>query len=140
MALNYRNIWLSFSGMVALKVRTGGSKSPGIIITVSESEQFAFYKVPKVLFTDEKYKTVSTDAKMLYGLLLDRMYLSVKNGWVDKQGRAYQFFTVKQAQELLHFGHEKICKLFLELEQADLISRKRQGQGKANIIYLKKFN
>ena len=46
--------------------------------TVSESEQFAFYKVPKVLFTDEKYKTVSTDAKMLYGLLLDRMYLSVK--------------------------------------------------------------
>ena len=140
MALNYRNIWLSFSGMVALKVRTGGSKSPGIIITVSESEQFAFYKVPKVLFTDEKYKTVSTDAKMLYGLLLDRMYLSVKNGWVDKQGRVYQFFTVKQAQELLHFGHEKICKLFLELEQADLISRKRQGQGKANIIYLKKFN
>lgn len=108
--------------------------------TVFESEQFAFYKVPKVLFTDEKYKTVSTDAKMLYGLLLDRMYLSVKNGWVDKQGRVYQFFTVKQAQELLHFGHEKICKLFLELEQADLISRKRQGQGKANIIYLKKFN
>ena len=55
--------------------------------TVSESEQFAFYKVPKVLFTDEKYRAVSTDAKMLYGLLLDRMYLSVKNGWVDKQCR-----------------------------------------------------
>ena len=108
--------------------------------TISKSEQFVFYKVPKVLFTDEKYKTVSTDAKMLYGLLLDRMYLSVKNGWVDKQGRVYQFFTVKQAQELLHFGHEKICKLFSELEKADLISRKRQGQGKANIIYLKKFN
>lgn len=108
--------------------------------TVSESEQFVFYKVPKVLFTDEKYKTVSTDAKMLYGLLLDRMYLSVKNGWVDKQGRVYQFFRVKQAQELLHFGHEKICKLFAELEIADLISRKRQGQGKANIIYLKTFN
>lgn len=108
--------------------------------TVSESEQFVFYKVPKVLFIDEKYRVVSTDAKMLYGLLLDRMYLSVKNGWVDKQGRVYQFFTVKQAQELLHFGHEKICKLFAELKRADLISRKRQGQGKANIIYLKKFN
>ena len=105
----------------------------------SDAKNFAFYKVPKALF-EEKYKSVSTDAKMLYGLLLDRMYLSVKNGWVDKQGRVYQFFTVKQAQELLHFGHEKICKLFLELEQADLISRKRQGQGKANIIYLKKFN
>ena len=107
--------------------------------TVSESEQFAFYKVPKVLFTDEKYKTVSTDAKMLYGLLLDRMYLSVKNGWIDKQGSVYQYFTIKSAQEKLHFGHEKICKLFSELEAADLILRKRQDQGKPSIIYLKQF-
>lgn len=68
-----------------------------------------FYKVPKALFTEEKYQKVSTDAKMLYGLLLDRMYLSVKNGWVDKQNRIYQFFTVREAQEKLHFGHEKIC-------------------------------
>ena len=75
---------------------------------------------------------------MLYGLLLDRMHLSVKNGWTDKQGRIYQFFTVKEAQDKLRFGHEKICKLFSELEQADLIVRKRQGQGKPSIIYLKK--
>ena len=98
-----------------------------------------FYKVPKALFTEEKYKPVSTDAKMLYGLLLDRMHLSAKNGWTDKQGRIYQFFTVKEAQDKLRFGHEKICKLFSELEQADLIVRKRQGQGKPSIIYLKKF-
>lgn len=77
--------------------------------------------------------------KMLYGLLLDRMYLSVKNGWIDKQGRVYQYFTIKSAQEKLHFGHEKICKLFFELEVADLIIRKRQGQGKPSIIYLKQF-
>lgn len=76
---------------------------------------------------------------MLYGLLLDRMHLSVKNGWVDKQGRVYQFFTVKEAQEKLRFGHEKICKLFSELERADLIVRKRQGQGKPSLIYIKKF-
>ena len=106
--------------------------------TVSESEQFAFYKVPKALF-EEKYKSVSSDAKMLYGLLLDRMYLSVKNRWIDKQGRVYQYFTIKSAQEKLHFGHEKICKLFSELETADLILRKRQGQGKPSIIYLKQF-
>ena len=105
----------------------------------NEAEKFAFYKIPKALFTDEKYKTVSTDAKMLYGLLLDRMYLSAKNGWTDKCGRVYQFFTIKQGQELLHFGHDKIIKLFAELKNADLILRKRQGQGKANIIYLKKF-
>lgn len=106
--------------------------------TVSELEQFAFYKVPKALF-EEKYKSVSTDAKMLYGLLLDRMYLSVKNGWIDKQGRVYQYFIIKSAQEKLHFGHKKICKLFSELETADLILRKRQGQGKPSIIYLKQF-
>ena len=56
---------------------------------LSDAKNFAFYKVPKVLF-EEKYKSVSTNAKMLYGLLLDRMYLSVKNGWIDKQGRVYQ--------------------------------------------------
>ena len=98
----------------------------------SDAKNFAFYKVPKALF-EEKYKSVSTDAKMLYGLLLDRMYLSVKNGWID------QYFTIKSAQEKLHFGHEKICKLFFELEVADLIIRKRQGQGKPSIIYLKQF-
>ncbi|MCD7873175.1 MAG: replication initiator protein A [Clostridiales bacterium] len=107
--------------------------------TVSEAQSFAFYKVPKVLFTDYKYKSVSTDAKMLYALLLDRMHLSAKNGWIDKHGRVYQFFTIKQGQELLHFGHDKVIKLFAELEVAGLIERKRQGQGKANIIYLKKF-
>lgn len=106
---------------------------------LSEAESYVFYKVPKVLFTEEKYKPVSTDAKMLYGLLLDRMHLSAKNGWTDKRGRIYQFFTVKEAQEKLRFGHEKICRLFSELEQADLILRKRQGQGKPSIIYLKKF-
>lgn len=105
---------------------------------ISGTKNFAFYKVPKALF-EEKYKSVSTDAKMLYGLLLDRMYLSVKNGWIDKQGRVYQYYTIKSAREKLHFGHEKICKLFSELETADLILRKRQGRGKPSIIYLKQF-
>ncbi|MBM6920491.1 replication initiator protein A [Phocea massiliensis] len=108
-------------------------------LKLSEAESYVFYKVPKALFTEEKYKPVSTDAKMLYGLLLDRMHLSAKNGWTDKRGRVYQFFTVKEAQDKLRFGHEKICRLFSELEQADLILRKRQGQGKPSIIYLKKF-
>lgn len=107
--------------------------------TAAEAGQYVFYKVPKALFTEDKYKALSTDAKMLYVLLLDRMHLSVKNGWTDRQGRVYQFFTVKQAQELLRFGHEKICRLFAELEAADLIYRKRQGQGKPSIIYVKKF-
>lgn len=106
---------------------------------VAEAEQYVFYKVPKALFTDEKYKSVSTEAKMLYGLLLDRMHLSVKNGWTDKYGRVYQYFTVRQAQELLRFGHEKICRLFSELEVADLIYRKRQGRSQPCMIYVKKL-
>lgn len=105
----------------------------------NETKKYVFYKIPKALFTDDKYKSVSTDAKMLYGLLLDRMYLSARNGWVDRYGRVYQFFTIKQGQELLYLGHDKIIKLFGELETVGLIERKRQGQGKANIIYLKKF-
>ena len=67
------------------------------------------------------------------------MHLSVKNGWVDKQGRVYHFFTVKEAQEKLSFEHEKICRLFSELKYSDLILRKRQGQGKPSLIYILKF-
>ena len=72
-------------------------------------------------------------------LLLDRLSLSEKNDWKDEHGRVYQYFTIHQAQELLHFGHEKVCRLFAELDAADLIVRRRQGQGKANRIYLKEF-
>ena len=100
--------------------------------TVNDSEHFTFYRIPKLLFTDEIYQTVSTDAKMLYGLLLDRLSLSEKNDWKDEHGRVYQYFTIHQAQELLHFGHEKVCRLFAELDAADLIERRRQGQGKTN--------
>ena len=96
-----------------------GGEAVNRYFKISDAKSFAFYKVPKALF-EEKYKSVSTDAKMLYGLLLDRMYLSVKNSWIDKQGRVYQYFTIKSVQEKLHFGHEKICKLFSELEAADL--------------------
>ena len=53
----------------------------------ADTKNFVFYKVPKALF-EEKYKSVSTDAKMLYGLLLDRMYLSVKNGWMTDKNKS----------------------------------------------------
>lgn len=86
---------------------------------ISDAKNFAFYKVPKALF-EEKYKSVSTDAKMLYGLLLDRMYLSVKNGWIDKQGRAYQYFTIKSVQEKLHFGHEKNMQIVFRTRNSRL--------------------
>lgn len=65
----------------------------------AESEQFSFYRIPKVLFTEERFKTISAEAKVLYGLLLDRMSLSAKNGWQDKENRVYIIFTIEDIME-----------------------------------------
>ncbi len=105
-----------------------------------QTMQFAFYRLPKGLFLSEKYNAMSTDAKLLYSLLLDRMELSARNGMHDEQGRIYLYFTVTQASELLHYGESKITRLFGELERIGLIDRRRQGLGKASIIYPKKFS
>ena len=114
--------------------------SPSIskLVSVTERSNMTepFYKIPKSLFTDEQYRNISTDAKILFALLLDRQSLSASNGCIDNRGRVYQYFTIQNAGELLHFGHEKICKLFAELECSGLITRKRQGQGKPSIIYV----
>ena len=107
--------------------------------TIQESEQFTFYRIPKALFTSSKYKAVSAEAKLLYGLLLDRMGLSAKNGWCDNVGLVFIYFTIDEAMENLGCGHEKAGKLFCELEKVDLIDRRKQGLGKPAIIYVKKF-
>ena len=59
-------------------------------------EMFSYFRVPKILFRDIKFKDLSTDAKTLYGILLDRMSLSVKNGWLDGQGRVYIIFLYRR--------------------------------------------
>ena len=104
---------------------------------IEESEQYAFYRVPKLLFTSEHFWNLSTDAKMLYGLLLDRMALSQKNGWVDEQGRVYIIYTVENIMESLGCGNKKAIQLLAELEnKANLILRKKQGLGKPNLTLL----
>ena len=105
-----------------------------------QAEQFAFYRIPKALFTDPAYRGISTDAKVLYGLLLDRMSLSARNDWLDEQGRVYIVFTVEEIMENLACGNKKAVGLLRELEtEADLIERRRQGLGKPNLIYVKNF-
>jgi hypothetical protein len=106
---------------------------------IQESEQFTFYRIPKVLFTCSKYKGISVEAKLLFGLLLDRIGLSAKNGWCDSNGLVFIYFTIDGAMECLDCGHEKAGKLFCELEKIDLIERRKQGQGKPMMIYVKKF-
>lgn len=98
----------------------------------------SFYRLPRELFTDSKYDNISTDAKLLYAMILDRMCLSEKNGWHDESGRVYQFFTQKEAASLLRCSINKACSLFAVLENAGLIERRRLGLCKASVIYLKK--
>lgn len=108
----------------------------------TESEQYTFYRIPKLLFTDARFSSISSDAKILYGSLIDRMALSVKNQWLDKYGRIYIIFSIEEAKELLNCGTEKSIKIFNELDVrkgVGLIERVRQGQGKPSIIYLKNF-
>ena len=105
-----------------------------------QSEQFSFYRIPKILFSQDKFWNVSTDAKLLYGIFLDRMNLSARNGWLDEAGRVYIIFTIEEIKESLGCAEKKAVKLLDELEKkAELIERKRQGLGKPNLIFVKNF-
>lgn len=107
-----------------------------------EAEQFMFYRIPKLLFTDEYFRRLSSDAKVLYGLMLDRMGLSVKNHWIDEQDRVYIIFTLEQVMEYLNCGKDKGVKILAELDSEKgigLIERVKRGLGKPAIIYVKSF-
>ena len=106
-----------------------------------ETSQFSFYRIPRQLVTGQQFKKISTDAKLLYGLLLDRMGLSARNSWYDDAGRVYIFYTLDEIQEDLNCGHEKAVKLLSELDTdkgCGLIERMKQGQGKPTKIYVKR--
>ena len=108
----------------------------------NEAEQFTFYRIPKILITSPHFKKISDSAKLLYGLMLDRMSLSIRNGWLDDDNRAYIFFTTNDVMEQMCCGTEKATKMLRELDSEKgigLIERVKQGQGKPAIIYLKKF-
>ena len=103
-------------------------------------ELFSYFRIPKALFQDCRFRQLSTDARTLYGILLDRMSLSVKNGWLDERGRVYIIYTVREVQESLCCAEHKAVKLFRELEDFDLIERKRRGLGRPSLIYVKDFS
>lgn len=108
----------------------------------NEAEQYSFYRIPKVLFTDKRFKSITVEAKVLYGLLLDRMGLSLKNNWLDAEGRVYIIFTIADVMETLGCAEQKANKLLNELDSLKgigLIERIRRGLGKPNIIYVKNF-
>lgn len=107
-----------------------------------EADQFSFYKIPKLLFTEEYFKKISVEAKVLYGLMLDRMSLSMKNQWMDDEGRAYIYYSLEDIMEALGCSNKKAISIMKELDTdagIGLIEKKRQGQGKPTMIYLKQF-
>ena len=101
---------------------------------------FSFYRIPKALFQEQRFQNLSTDAKTLYGILLDRMSLSVKNEWFDKQGRVFIIFTIEDVKRTLRCADNKVTRLLRELENFGLIERKRRGQGKPCLVYVKNFS
>ena len=108
----------------------------------SQAEQFTFYRIPKRLFTDSTFADLSSDAKVLYGLMLDRMSLSLSNEWKDDQDRVFIYFTLIEIQELMNCGHNKAVKLLAELDSEKgigLIERVKQGMGKPARIYVMNF-
>ena len=93
-----------------------------------QADLFSFIRIPKLLLTGKKYRKLSCEAKVLYGFLLDRMSLSAENEWFDDEGRVFVYCTISEAaEEVIGCGEKKACSVFKELEEIELIERKRQG-------------
>ena len=103
-----------------------------------EADRYSFYRVPKALVKADLFQKMSGDAKLLYAVLLDRMSLSIKNGWQDKHGNAYIICTIEEVMDSIHCARQKAVKLLDELEhEFQLIERRRQGLCKPNLLYVK---
>ena len=103
-----------------------------------EADRYSFYRVPKALVKADLFQKMSGDAKLLYAVLLDRMSLSIRNGWQDNHGNAYIICTIEEVMDSIHCARQKAVKLLDELEQEfRLIERRRQGLGKPNLLYVK---
>ena len=107
-----------------------------------EAEQFSYFRIPRLLITSPRFNGISVEAKLLYGLMLDRMGLSYKNGWLEEDGRVYIYYTIEEIAEDLNCKRDKAMKLLAELDPDNgigLVIKKRQGQGKPSKLYVKRF-
>lgn len=109
-------------------------------LSASGIDKFTFYRMPKILFVDDYFSAISCEAKVLYGLLLDRATLSKSNNWIDELGRVYVFFKQTEAMEMLNIKKNKVIAIFKELEVSGLLIRKKQGQGKPTRLYVLDFS
>ena len=106
---------------------------------LEQSEMFNFFKIPYALIKDDNFKEISLHAKLLYGLLLDRMSLSRENHWVDAENRVYIIYRINEIMKILRVSKRKAIDLLKELEKFSLVEKKRQGVKQPNLLYVKDF-
>ena len=104
-----------------------------------QADQFSFIRIPRVMLTENTFAGLSIQAKVLYGVLLDRMSLSRKNAWFDEKNRVFIIYQIGEIQQDLGFTKKKAMELLSELEKFGLLVKKRRGHGLPNILYVKSF-
>lgn len=109
-------------------------------VETKEFKELSFYCIPKFLITDERFRYLSNDAKMLYVLMLDKMSFSIKNCWIDEMNRLYIIYPTKDIMCDIKCQRNKCAKLLAELSKVGLIERHKRGLGKPDIIYVKGFD
>lgn len=105
----------------------------------SEAGQFSFIKIPKQLVTGEDFSSLSISAKILYGVLLDRMAIASKNQWIDDEGRVYIQYQLSEIQEDMNISKRKAGECLNELQDIGLILKRKGGNGYPSRIYVKNF-
>lgn len=105
----------------------------------NQADQFSFIRIPRVLLVDPLFEPLTIQAKLLYGVLLDRMGVSMRNGWFDEKNRVYIIYQISEIQTDLGFSKKKSIDYLTELEQFGLVEKKRRGRGLPSILYVKSF-
>ena len=105
----------------------------------SNADQYSFIRIPKLLITDNQFSELTIQAKMLYGLLLDRMAMSIKNKWVDSKNRVYVIYPIAEIQNDMHITRRKAMECLAELERKGLVEKQIRGSGMPNLLYIKQF-
>ena len=104
-----------------------------------EADQYSFIRIPKVMMTEDLFSAMSFQAKILYGLLLDRMGMAQKNNWIDEENRAYVVYQIAEIMADMNISKQKAVKSLAELVDMGLVEKKQRGLGMPSLLYIKKF-
>lgn len=104
-----------------------------------EADQYSFIRIPKLLLTGKDFSSLSIMAKMLYGLLLDRMGMASKNKWLDRENRVYVIYPIAEIQQDMCISRKKAMEILSELEEKGLVEKQIRGSGLPNLLYIKQF-